>query len=73
MSVRQGREWLRSPGSGLLGPRSGTRLTSRGSFGLPHPQPLECSVIIGVLHEALDGETRMSATPGTVEKLIALR
>jgi NAD(P) transhydrogenase subunit alpha len=29
-------------------------------------------VIIGVLHEALPGETRVSATPATVEKLIEL-
>lgn len=29
-------------------------------------------MIIGVLHEARAGETRVSATPGTVEKLIAL-
>ncbi len=29
-------------------------------------------MIIGVLHEALAGETRVSATPGTVEKLLAL-
>ena len=29
-------------------------------------------MIIGVLHEALAGETRVAATPGTVEKLIAL-
>jgi NAD(P) transhydrogenase subunit alpha len=29
-------------------------------------------VIIGVLHEALSGETRVSATPDTVEKLIGL-
>ena len=29
-------------------------------------------MIIGVLHEALPGETRVSATPTTVEKLIEL-
>jgi hypothetical protein len=32
----------------------------------------ECSVIIGVLNEALPGETRVAATPATVEKLIEL-
>ncbi|MGY9024385.1 MAG: Re/Si-specific NAD(P)(+) transhydrogenase subunit alpha, partial [Candidatus Nanopelagicales bacterium] len=29
-------------------------------------------MIIGVLHEALPGETRVSATPATVEKLVEL-